>query len=112
MGNVGLESIRALFAIHNLRCTEQRVAVYEVLRTSKSHPTVEELHQLARSRVDRLSLATVYNTVKALCDAGLARRFTMSNGCSRYDADTCGHLHVCLWDTCELRDVPVGRSVP
>jgi Fe2+ or Zn2+ uptake regulation protein len=102
-----LEPIRSLFTAHNLRCTEQRMAVYEALQATRSHPTAEELYHLARERVERLSLATVYNTLEALCEAGLARKFPMSNGCCRYDGDTSDHLHVRFRDTCEIRDVPL-----
>jgi Fe2+ or Zn2+ uptake regulation protein len=106
-----LDSTRSLFAAHKLRCTHQRVALYETLRASCAHPTAEELHRLARPHAERLSLATVYNTLEVLCEAGLARKFPMGNGCCRYDADTSDHLHVRYRDTMELADVPadLGR---
>jgi len=53
-----------------------------------------------------ISRATVYNTLEALCKAGLARQLPTTNGCCRYDADTSDHLHVRLSDTSEIRDVP------
>jgi Fe2+ or Zn2+ uptake regulation protein len=80
--------------------------LYEALLATRCHPTAEELHHLARSRVGRLSLATVYNTLEALCDAGLARKFPMASGSFRYDADTTDHLHVRFPATSEMEDVP------
>ena len=61
----------------------------------------------------RLSRATVYNTLEALCKAGLARQLPTTNGCCRYDADTTEHLHVRFRDNCEIRDVPadLGRRL-
>ncbi len=108
-----MESTRSLFHKMRLRCTAQRLALYEALRASRCHPTAEELYHLARDHVDRLSLATVYNTLDLLCEAGLARKLPTHNGCCRYDADTSEHLHVCFRETSELRDVPerLGRRL-
>lgn len=53
-----------------------------------------------------VSLATVYNTVEALCNAGLARRMPTGNGSCRFDANTGEHLHVRFLDTSEILDVP------
>ena len=41
-----------------------------------------------------LSLATIYNTLEAFCQAGLAQRLPTPNGCCRYDATLENHLHV------------------
>ena len=97
---------RDLFARHNLRCTTQRRALYETLCDQPDHPTAEELFRLVRPHIARLSLATVYNTLEALCRAGLARRLPTGNSCCRYDADTTEHLHLCFRESDEIQDVP------
>lgn len=98
---------RELFAQRDLRCTPQREALYDVLRNCVTHPTVEELHQLVTQEHDMsVSLATVYNTVEALCKSGLARRLPTGNGSCRFDANTDEHLHVRFLDTSEILDVP------
>jgi Fur family ferric uptake transcriptional regulator len=83
------------------------MALYDALRKTTSHPTAEELFRMVQPATKRLSRATVYNTLEALCKAGLARQLPMTNGCCRYDADTSEHLHVRFRDKCEIRDVPV-----
>lgn len=101
-------STRDLFARHNIRCTTQRIALYDALLAAKNHPTAEELFRLVKPQTPRLSLATVYNTLEVLCSAGLCRRLPTSpprTGC-RYDADTTDHLHVRIKETGEIRDVP------
>lgn len=105
-----MESTRDLFAETGLRCTTQRTAIYEALRATKSHPTAEELYQIVRPQTPHLSLSTVYNTLEALCSAGLARKLTTACGCFRFDADMTDHLHVRLNDSSELRDVPHDLS--
>jgi Fur family peroxide stress response transcriptional regulator len=83
-----------LFARHRIRCTRQRLAVYETLRAARCHPTAEQLHQMVRPSVGGLSLATVYNTLDVLVQSGLCRRMPTTDGCCRYDADTSEHLHL------------------
>lgn len=83
-----------LFARQGIRCTRQRLAVYEALRATRCHPTAEELHRQVRSQVGGLSLATVYNTLEVLVRAGLCRRLPTTDGCCRFDADTSEHLHL------------------
>ena len=97
---------RDLFTRNSLRCTTQRVALFDTLRKCKSHPTAEELFRMVKPGMVSLSLATVYNTLDALCEAGLAQKLPTSNGTCRYDADTSDHLHVRIKDTGEIRDVP------
>ncbi len=97
---------RDLFSQHNLRCTAQRLALYETLAERHDHPTAEELYRIAKSRTEKLSLATVYNTLDALCMVGLVRKLPTTNGSCRYDADTSIHPHIRYRDTDEIEDVP------
>lgn len=101
------EKTRELFAAHGLRCTRQRTAVYQALAMSDSHPTADELYRRARLEHRQLSLATVYNTLDAFCEAGLCRRIPTTTGSTRYDADTSDHLHVQVTTDGRIRDVPV-----
>ena len=97
---------RELFACHKLRCTCQRRALYEALVQNRNHPTAEELYQYDKPRTNRLSRATVYNTLETLCKIGLARKLPSGNGSCRYDADTREHLHICFREDGRICDVP------
>ena len=101
---------RDLFTRCSLRCTTQRVALFDTLRKCKSHPTAEELFRMVKPGMESLSLATVYNTLDALCEAGLAQKLPTPNGTCRYDANTSEHLHVRIKDTGEICDVPEELS--
>lgn len=105
-----MTSTRELFRQHSLRCTRQRMSVYETLRDCKCHPTAEELFRRVRPTTEKLSLATVYNALEAFSEAGLVRRMPTSNGCCRYDADVSPHVHVRVCDTSEIEDVPPELS--
>lgn len=105
-----MQTSRELFRQHSLRCTTQRLAVYDALRFSRCHPTAEQLFRIVQKDGDSPSLATIYNTLDALCEAGLVRRHPTTNGCCRYDADTSSHVHMRFPDTAEIEDVPAEVS--
>lgn len=96
-----MKSAREILSDRGLRCTRQREMIYDALRSSKSHPSAEEIGQL----VPGTSTATVYNTLEALHDAGLCRKITTVGGAARYDADPHEHLHIVL-ESGEISDVP------
>ncbi len=101
-----VSTTRELFAGHRIRCTPQRRALYEALLGTKSHPTAEELYRIVKPATERLSRATVYNTLEMLCEAGLARKLPSNRGCCRYDADLSEHLHICFREDGSIRDLP------
>lgn len=110
----GCERITArnLFVRHGLRHTRQRQAIYEALAATKQHPTADELYRLVSPGTPGLSLATVYNTLEAFCEAGLAARIASTSngkrgsGSARYDATVDNHLHLRCQKTGAVADVP------
>ncbi len=78
-----------------LRLTEQRRVIAAVLEEAEDHPDVEELHQRA-SRIDpRISIATVYRTVKLFEEAGILEKHEFGDGRARYEpADREHHDHL------------------
>jgi Fur family peroxide stress response transcriptional regulator len=98
---------RQIFDAHALRCTRQREVIYSALAASHSHPTAEDLFSSVRAVEPGLSLATVYNTLEALTDCGLARRIPCpsGSGACRYDADMSEHAHIATPDG-RVMDVP------
>jgi Fe2+ or Zn2+ uptake regulation protein len=105
-----VSEIRELFNRHGLRCTRQRLAIYEALCACRSHPTAEALYKQVKPCIGRLSLATVYNTLDALCRTGLVRKLPTASGCCRYEADMCEHLHMRFTDCSDIVDVPEELS--
>jgi len=100
------QTARDMLVQAGLRCTAQRIALFDALRSTTSHPTAEDLYRMVESTAERMSLATVYNTLEAFCDAGLVKKLPTTDGKARYDADTKEHLHVRFTDSCAIRDVP------
>ena len=68
-----------------MRMTDQRRVIARVLEAATDHPDVEELHRRAAAVDPRISLATVYRTVKLFEDAGVIARHDFGAGRSRYE---------------------------
>jgi Fur family ferric uptake transcriptional regulator len=68
-----------------MRMTEQRRIIARVLEASADHPDVEELYRRAAQVDSRISISTVYRTVKLFEDAGIIERHDFRDGRSRYE---------------------------
>lgn len=78
-----------------LRMTDQRRVVARVIGDAEDHPDVEELYARA-ARIDpKISLATVYRTVKVFEEAGILEKHEFGDGRARYeDAERDHHDHL------------------
>ncbi|WP_334176202.1 Fur family transcriptional regulator [Pseudoxanthobacter sp.] len=68
-----------------MRMTDQRRVIARVLESADDHPDVEELHRRANAIDNRISISTVYRTVKLFEDAGIIERHDFRDGRSRYE---------------------------
>lgn len=96
-----------------LRPTRQRVALAELLvgDGEDRHVTAESLYAASCESGERVSLATVYNTLRAFCDAGLMREITVDGSKSYFDTNTSNHPHFFWEDTASLTDAPAEELV-
>ena len=77
--------IEALCAAKGMRMTEQRRTIARVLAQSDDHPDVEELYRRCAEADERISISTVYRTVKLFEDAGIIERHDFREGRARYE---------------------------
>jgi Fur family ferric uptake transcriptional regulator len=78
-----------------LRMTEQRRVIAQVIEAAHDHPDVEELFARATARDPRISIATVYRTVKLFEESGILDRLEFGDGRARYeDAEREHHDHL------------------
>ena len=68
-----------------MRMTEQRRVIAQVLDSASDHPDVEELYRRASAIDARISISTVYRTVKLFEDAGVIARHEFRDGRARYE---------------------------
>ena len=96
--------IEALCAERGLRITDQRRTIARVLSDSDDHPDVEKLHERASSIDSRISIATVYRTVRLFEEAGILDRHDFGDGRARYEATPEAHHD-------HLIDVETGKVI-
>ena len=78
-----------------LRMTDQRRVLARVIGEADDHPDVEELYARAAAVDPKISLATVYRTVKLLEEAGILEKLEFGDGRARYeDAERDHHDHL------------------
>ena len=94
-----------------LRPTRQRVIIAERLigDGKNRHVTAESLFSVSNKRGDKVSLATVYNTLRAFCSAGLIREITVDGSKSYFDTNVSDHPHFYWEDSADLVDAPSGE---
>jgi Fur family iron response transcriptional regulator len=94
-----------------LRPTRQRLSLAALLVGDgmNRHVTAESLFDAARDAGERVSLATVYNTLRAFCDAGLMREVTVDGSKSYFDTRIDDHPHFYWEDTSTLTDAPADE---
>jgi Fur family transcriptional regulator, ferric uptake regulator len=77
--------IEARCAATGMRMTEQRRVIARVLAEAEDHPDVEELYRRCAEVDDKISISTVYRTVKLFEDAGIIERHDFRAGRARYE---------------------------
>lgn len=90
-----------------LRPTRQRIALAKLLFSGgERHVTVEELYAEANEAGINLSLATVYNTLHQMTDAGLLRVLSAQGTKTYFDTNTSDHHHFFYQEDGTVLDVP------
>jgi Fur family iron response transcriptional regulator len=94
-----------------LRPTRQRIALASLLVGDghDRHVTAESLFDAAQASGEKVSLATVYNTLKAFCEAGLLREIVVDGSKSYFDTNMTDHPHFFWEDRSELTDAPADE---
>ena len=114
-GHAAVQALLARVRAAGLKMTPQRMAIVREVAADESHPSAQELFDRLRPGMPTMSFATVYNTLAALCAAGLGTSLSLAPGSTRFDPNMHAHDHV-VCDRCgAVRDVvePVApRPLP
>lgn len=96
--------IERLCAERGLKMTGQRRLIARVLSEARDHPDVEEVYRRALALDSKVSVATVYRTVRVFEERGILERHDFGGGRARYEPTEHGHHH-------HLIDVDTGQVV-
>jgi len=77
--------LEQLCTTKGMRMTEQRRVIARILSQASDHPDVEELHRRSHAVDPRISIATVYRTVRLFEEAGILSRLDFGDGRARYE---------------------------
>jgi Fur family transcriptional regulator, iron response regulator len=105
--------ITALLRSADMRPTRQRVALGRLLFSGEDrHVTAETLHEEVSNAGERISLATVYNTLHQFERAGLIRELAIDGAKTYFDTNTSNHSHFYVEKEGRVIDIPSkGLSV-
>lgn len=106
--------VTALLRDNGYKVTPQRLAVYEHLAATKSHPSAEMLYSVLRPKYPSMSFATVYKTVEILNKLNLIQIINTGEDSFRYDADVSKHHHIqctCCGRVDDVFEAPEGEMV-
>jgi Fur family transcriptional regulator, ferric uptake regulator len=101
--------LEALCLEKGLKMTGQRRVIAQVLSDADDHPDVEEVHRRAALIDQRISIATVYRTMRLLEDVEVIERVDLGDGRARYEEASADHHHH-LIDTRSGRIIEFARS--
>jgi Fur family ferric uptake transcriptional regulator len=96
--------IERLCVERGLKMTGQRRVIARVLSEATDHPDVEELYRRSAASDARISIATVYRTVRLLEEKGILERRDFGGGRARYEATEHGHHY-------HLIDIDTGKVI-
>ena len=96
--------MKDLLKENNLKITEVRLAILNLLSQSKSPIDAKTLYDLLQKLNIRTDRATVYRTISAFLKAGVIRQIDFSEGKARYELSSLPHHHHLVCDSCGTID--------
>ncbi len=97
-------------SIPNQRMTHQRKVILEELKRVRSHPTADEIYEMVRRRLPRISMGTVYRNLDILSEIGLIQKLQPIRSQMRFDGNPKGHYHITCPRCGRVDDAPTELS--
>ncbi|MFP4071352.1 MAG: transcriptional repressor [Desulfovibrionales bacterium] len=94
------------------RMTSQRRIILEELRKVKTHPTADELYDMTRRRLPKISLGTIYRNLEQMAEAGEILKLEMCGCQKRFDGKIEPHNHIRCSFCGKVADVEADLSLP
>ncbi len=96
------DRLGAYLSRHGLKQTRQREAILDAFLDSIGHITSEQLYEIVRDKHPDVGAATVYRTLRLLCEAGLANSHQFGDGVTLYEIEGRHHDHLICSDCGEI----------
>ena len=95
----------------NLRMTRQRKVIVEELRKVNTHPSADEIYEMVRKRLPRISLGTVYRNLEILSKNGKIQKLELGCKLKRFDGIADNHYHIRCLHCDRVVDAPADFDV-
>ena len=95
----------------NLRMTRQRQVILEELRKVNTHPSADEVYEMVRKRLPRISLGTVYRNLEILSECGDIKKLEPGFSVKRFDGNPSEHFHIRCIRCDRIADVPMASDI-
>jgi Fur family peroxide stress response transcriptional regulator len=92
------------------RMTKQRAVVLEELSKADFHPRADEIYQMVRRRLPKISFGTVYRNLKTLKDLGFISELNYGKNFSRFEAKTENHHHFVCMKCGKVYDIDADKT--
>ena len=89
------------------RMTNQRQVILEEIRKVNTHPTADDVYEMVRKRLPRISLGTVYRNLEILSTRGLIQKIGPVSSQMRFDGITKNHYHLRCIYCGKVEDAPI-----
>ena len=90
------------------RMTLQRKTILNILRQTKSHPSADEIYELVRKQLPRISLGTVYRNLELLARMELIQKLELGGTIKRFDWNPNKHYHIRCLVCGQVDDAPIA----
>jgi len=90
------------------RMTRQRKTILNILRQTKSHASADEIYELVRKQLPRISLGTVYRNLEVLAKMGLIQKLELGGTIKRFDWNPNKHYHIRCLVCGQIDDAPIA----
>ncbi|WP_424597205.1 Fur family transcriptional regulator, partial [Caldisericum exile] len=104
------DNIEIILRKNGLKVTKPRLEIYKFLKSTYSHPTVEEIFSNVKQTIDKISYATVYNVLNDLIEKGLVKEVSTSEDAKRYDGHIEPHVHLICKVCGKIEDLYIDLS--
>lgn len=94
----------------HLRMTRQRRVILEELRKVKTHPSADEVYEMVRKRLPRISLGTVYRNLEILSESGEIKKLEPGSSLKRFDGNPSEHFHIRCIRCNRIADMPMASD--
>ena len=89
------------------RMNHQRQVILEEVQKVNTHPTADEVYEMVRKRLPRISLGTVYRNLEILSTSGLIQKIGPPSSQMRFDGITKNHYHIRCINCGRVEDAPI-----